>query len=115
LHDAYASQGLVLLGFPCNQFGAQDPGSNTEIGAFCQKNYGVTFDMMAKIDVNGVDAHPLFQWLKAQSPGLLGSEGIKWNFTKFLVGRDGMPIKRYGSVDKPAALSADIEKALAAV
>jgi len=115
LHAAYASQGLVLLGFPCNQFGAQDPGSNTEIGAFCQKNYGVTFDMMAKIDVNGVDAHPLFQWLKAQSPGLLGSEGIKWNFTKFLVGRDGMPIKRYGSVDKPAALSADIEKALAAV
>jgi glutathione peroxidase len=115
LHDAYASQGLVLLGFPCNQFGAQDPGSNTEIGAFCQKNYGVTFDMMAKIDVNGVDAHPLFQWLKAQSPGLLGSEGIKWNFTKFLVGRDGMPITRYGSVDKPAALSADIEKALAAV
>ena len=115
LHDTYASQGLVLLGFPCNQFGAQDPGSNTEIGAFCQKNYGVTFDMMAKIDVNGVDAHPLFQWLKAQSPGLLGSEGIKWNFTKFLVGRDGMPIKRYGSVDKPAALSADIEKALAAV
>jgi glutathione peroxidase len=115
LHDTYASQGLVLLGFPCNQFGAQDPGSNTEIGAFCQKNYGVTFDMMAKIDVNGVDTHPLFQWLKAQSPGLLGSEGIKWNFTKFLVGRDGMPIKRYGSVDKPAALSADIEKALAAV
>jgi len=115
LHDTYANQGLVLLGFPCNQFGAQDPGSNTEIGAFCQKNYGVTFDMMAKIDVNGVDAHPLFQWLKAQSPGLLGSEGIKWNFTKFLVGRDGMPIKRYGSVDKPAALSADIEKALAAV
>ena len=115
LHDTYASQGSVLLGFPCNQFGAQDPGSNTEIGAFCQKNYGVTFDMMAKIDVNGVDAHPLFQWLKAQSPGLLGSEAIKWNFTKFLVGRDGMPIKRYGSVDKPAALSADIEKALAAV
>ena len=115
LHDTYASQGLVLLGFPCNQFGAQDPGSNTEIGAFCQKNYGVTFDMMAKIDVNGVDAHQLFQWLKAQSPGLLGSEAIKWNFTKFLVGRDGMPIKRYGSVDKPAALSADIEKALAAV
>ena len=115
LHDTYASQGFVLLGFPCNQFGAQDPGSNTEIGAFCQKNYGVTFDMMAKIDVNGVDAHPLFQWLKAQSPGLLGSEAIKWNFTKFLVGRDGMPIKRYGSVDKPAALSADIEKALAAV
>ncbi len=114
LHDTYASRGLVLLGFPCNQFGAQDPGSNTEIGAFCQKNYGVTFDMMAKIDVNGVQAHPLFQWLKTQAPGVLGSEGIKWNFTKFLVSRDGLSVKRYGSVDKPAALSADIEQALAA-
>ncbi|MFM7802291.1 MAG: glutathione peroxidase [Limnohabitans sp.] len=115
LHDSYASRGLVLLGFPCNQFGAQDPGSNAEIGAFCQKHYGVSFDMMAKVDVNGSTAHPLFQWLKAASPGLLGSEGIKWNFTKFLVGRDGKPIKRYGSMDKPAPLSADIEKALASV
>lgn len=115
LHDSYASRGLVLLGFPCNQFGAQDPGSNAEIGAFCQKHYGVSFDMMAKVDVNGSTAHPLFQWLKAASPGLLGSEGIKWNFTKFLVGHDGKPIKRYGSMDKPAALSADIEKALASV
>ena len=112
LHDTYANRGLVLLGFPCNQFGAQDPGSNTDIGAFCQKNYGVAFDMMAKIDVNGSQAHPLFQWLKQQAPGLLGSEGIKWNFTKFLVGRDGQVIKRYGSMDKPAALCADIEQAL---
>jgi glutathione peroxidase len=112
LHDTYANRGLVLLGFPCNQFGAQDPGSNTEIGAFCQKNYGVAFDMMAKIDVNGSQAHPLFQWLKQQAPGLLGSEGIKWNFTKFLVGRDGQVIKRYASLDKPASLAADIEQAL---
>ena len=114
LHQRYKDQGLTILGFPCNQFGAQDPGSNAEIGAFCQKNYGVTFDMMAKIDVNGVQAHPLFQWLKTQAPGVLGSEGIKWNFTKFLVSRDGLSVKRYGSVDKPAALSADIEQALAA-
>ena len=115
LHRTYADQGLVVLGFPCNQFGAQDPGSNAEIGAFCQKNYGVSFAMMEKIDVNGKDAHPLFQWLKQQAPGLLGSEGIKWNFTKFLVGRDGHVIKRYASLDKPASLAADIEKALRAV
>ena len=114
LHDAYAERGLVVLGFPCNQFGAQDPGNHTEIGAFCQKNYGVTFGMMEKIHVNGDTAHPLFQWLKAQAPGVLGSEGIKWNFTKFLVARDGVSVKRYGSVDKPASLVADIEQALAA-
>ena len=112
LHQTYGERGLAVLGFPCNQFGAQDPGSNAEIGAFCQKNFGVTFAMMEKIDVNGKDAHPLFQWLKQQAPGLLGSEGIKWNFTKFLIGRDGQVIKRYASLDKPAALAADIEKAL---
>ena len=112
LHQTYGGRGLAVLGFPCNQFGAQDPGSNAEIGAFCQKNYGVTFAMMEKIDVNGQQAHPLFQWLKQQAPGLLGSEGIKWNFTKFLIGRDGQVIKRYASLDKPAALAADIEKAL---
>ena len=112
LHQSYADKGLVILGFPCNQFGAQDPGNNAEIGAFCQKNYGVSFAMMEKIDVNGNAAHPLFQWLKQQAPGLLGSEGIKWNFTKFLVGRDGQAIKRYASLDKPAALASDIEKAL---
>ena len=112
LHQTYGGRGLAVLGFPCNQFGAQDPGSNAEIGAFCQKNYGVTFPMMEKIDVNGQQTHPLFQWLKQQAPGLLGSEGIKWNFTKFLIGRDGQVIKRYAPLDKPAALAADIEKAL---
>ncbi len=112
LHQTYGGRGLAVLGFPCNQFGAQDPGSNAEIGAFCTKNYGVTFAMMEKIDVNGQQAHPLFQWLKQQAPGLLGSEGIKWNFTKFLIGRDGQVIKRYAPLDKPAALAADIEKAL---
>ena len=114
LHDTYASRGLVLLGFPCNQFGAQDPGSNTEIGAFCQKNYGVTFDMMAKIDVNGVQAHPLFQWLKTQAPGVLGSEGIKWNFTKFLVGRDGKVHERYAPTTTPSQLESEVIKLLAA-
>ena len=112
LHDTYANRGLVLLGFPCNQFGAQDPGSNTEIGAFCQKNYGVAFDMMAKIDVNGSQAHPLFQWLKQQAPGLLGSEGIKWNFTKFLLNRQGDVVKRYAPLDKPASLAQDIAAVL---
>ena len=113
LHQTYASQGLTVLGFPCNQFGGQDPGSNAEIGAFCQKNYGVSFPMMAKIEVNGAQAHPLFQWLKAQAPGILGSEGIKWNFTKFLIGRDGRVIKRYAPQDTPEKIAKDIEAALA--
>jgi len=113
LQQEFASQGLVVLGFPCNQFGSQDPGSNEDIGAFCQKNYGVSFPMMAKIDVNGAQAHPLFQWLKTQAPGVLGSEGIKWNFTKFLVNRQGQVVKRYASLDKPASMSADIAAALA--
>jgi glutathione peroxidase len=113
LHQDYADQGLVVLGFPCNQFGSQDPGSNEEIGAFCQKNYGVSFPMMAKTEVNGAQAHPLYQWLKTQAPGMLGSEGIKWNFTKFLVGKDGVSVKRYGSVDTPASVSKDIAAALA--
>ena len=113
LHQEFASQGLVVLGFPCNQFGSQDPGSNEEIGAFCQKNYGVSFPMMAKTEVNGAQAHPLYQWLKTQAPGMLGSEGIKWNFTKFLVGKDGVSVKRYGSVDTPASVSKDIAAALA--
>ena len=113
LQQEFASQGLVVLGFPCNQFGSQDPGSNQDIGAFCQKNYGVSFPMMAKIDVNGPQAHPLFQWLKTQAPGVLGSEGIKWNFTKFLVNRQGQVVKRYASLDKPASMSADIAAALA--
>jgi glutathione peroxidase len=114
LHQRYQDQGLTILGFPCNQFGAQDPGSNAEIGAFCQKNYGVSFQMMAKVEVNGPQAHPLFVWLKAQAPGVLGSEAIKWNFTKFLVGKDGASVTRYASMDTPAKMAADIEQALAA-
>ena len=112
LNQTFASKGLVVVGFPCNQFGGQDPGSNAEIGTFCQKNYGVSFAMMEKIDVNGNQAHPLFQWLKQKAPGLLGSESIKWNFTKFLVSRDGLVVRRFASLDKPAALKADIEQAL---
>ena len=110
----YADQGLVVLGFPCNQFGEQEPGDAGEIGAFCEKNYGVTFPMFDKVDVNGDDAHPLFGWLTSERKGFLGSEKIKWNFTKFLVGRDGEVIKRFGSTTTPEALSEDIEKALAA-
>jgi len=113
LHKTYGAQGLSVMGFPCNQFGAQDAGSNAEIGAFCQRNYGVSFTMMEKINVNGEDAHPLFKWLKAEAPGVLGSEGIKWNFTKFLVGKDGRVLKRYASVDAPQKLARDIEVALA--
>ncbi|GHC81771.1 glutathione peroxidase [Pseudorhodoferax aquiterrae] len=114
LHQTYGARGLVVLGFPCNQFGRQDPGSNDEIGAFCQKNYGVSFPMMAKIDVNGDGAHPLYQWLTREAPGLLGTKAIKWNFTKFLVGRDGQVRKRYAPTDKPESLGQDIEAALAA-
>ena len=114
LHKTYAPQGLTVIGFPCNQFGAQDAGTNAEIGAFCQRNYGVSFVMMEKINVNGDDAHPLFKWLKAEAPGVLGSEGIKWNFTKFLVGKDGQVMKRYASMDAPAKLTKDIEAALSA-
>ena len=112
LWNDYRERGLVIVGFPSNEFGGQDPGSNDEIGAFCQKNYGVSFPMMAKVKVNGGEAHPLWQWLKAEAPGLLGSQGIKWNFTKFLVGRDGQVLKRYAPNDAPESLRADIEKAL---
>ena len=114
LHKTYASKGLVVLGFPCNQFGAQDPGSNDEIAQFCQLNYGVSFPMMGKIDVNGASADPLFKWLTSEAPGLLGTTGIKWNFTKFLVGKNGQVIKRYAPQDAPASLAGDIERALAA-
>ncbi|MDB5884034.1 MAG: Glutathione peroxidase [Polaromonas sp.] len=113
LHQAYGARGLVVLGFPCNQFGAQDPGQNDEIATFCQLNYGVSFPMMSKVEVNGPAAHPLYQWLSAQAPGLLGSKSIKWNFTKFLVGKDGRVLKRYAPLDKPAGLAQDIEAALA--
>jgi glutathione peroxidase len=109
----YQPQGLVVVGFPSNEFGAQDPGSNEAIASFCEMNYGVSFPMMAKVEVNGAAAHPLWQWLKAQAPGLLG-QGIKWNFTKFLVGRDGQVIKRYAPNEAPESLRADIEAALAA-
>ncbi len=113
LHRTYGEKGLVLLGFPCNQFGGQDPGSNDEIAQFCQLNYGVSFPMMAKIDVNGPKADPLYQWLTAEAPGLLGTKAIKWNFTKFLVGKDGRVLKRYAPADAPASLAKDIEAALA--
>ena len=113
LHKTYAAKGLVVLGFPCNQFGAQDSGSNGEIAEFCQMNYGVSFAMMETIDVNGSGAHPLYQWLSAEAPGLLGSKAIKWNFTKFLVGKDGAVIKRYAPPDKPESMAQDIEAALA--
>ena len=114
LWRAYAGRGLVIVGFPCNQFGAQDAGSNAEIASFCQLNYGVSFPMMSKVDVNGANAHPLWQWLTSEAPGLLGSQAVKWNFTKFLVGRDGKVLKRYAPTDAPEALKADIEAALAA-
>lgn len=113
LHARYRDQGLVVLGFPSNQFGAQDPGSNAEIESFCSLNYGVSFQMMEKIDVNGAAAAPLYQWLTQAKPGLLGSTSIKWNFTKFLVDRDGEVIKRYAPLDKPASLAKDVEAALA--
>ncbi len=112
LWERYRDQGLVVLGFPCDQFGGQEPGSEEEIGAFCQKNYGVTFPMFGKVDVNGDDAHPLWQWLRAEKGGLLGDK-IKWNFTKFLVGRDGRVVKRYAPTTEPASLAGDIEAALA--
>jgi len=114
LHETYGAKGLVVLGFPCNQFGAQDSGTNGEIAQFCQRNYGVSFPMMSKIEVNGSGAHPLYQWLSSEAPGLLGSKAIKWNFTKFLVGKDGAVIKRYAPTDTPASLAKDIEAALAA-
>ncbi len=114
LYKTYGDKGLVVLGFPCNQFGSQDSGQNSEIAEFCQMNYGVSFPMMEKIDVNGGDAHPLYKWLTKEAPGLLGSKAIKWNFTKFLVGKDGAVIGRYAPTDTPKSMAKDIEKALAA-
>ncbi|WP_406828947.1 glutathione peroxidase [Microbulbifer sp. ARAS458-1] len=112
LYRKYKDQGLVVLGFPCNQFGQQEPGSDNEIQEFCTLNYGVSFPIYAKVDVNGSDAHPLFSLLKKQAPGILGTEGIKWNFTKFLVGREGDVVKRYAPKDKPEQIAADIEALL---
>ena len=114
LWQDYRDRGLVIVGFPSNEFGSQDPGSNEEIASFCQVNYGVSFPMMAKTQVNGNDAHPLWKWLKGEKPGLLGSEAIKWNFTKFLVGKDGQVLKRYAPTDKPESIEKDIAAALAA-
>jgi glutathione peroxidase len=114
LWKAYADKGLVVVGFPSNEFGNQDPGSNDEIASFCELNYGVSFPMMEKVEVNGTKAHPLFKWLTQEAPGVLGTTGIKWNFTKFLVGRDGKVIRRYAPSDKPEAMKQDIEAALAA-
>jgi glutathione peroxidase len=112
LYEDYAARGLAVLGFPCNQFGKQEPGDALQIGSFCEKNYGVTFPMFEKIDVNGANAHPLYRWLTGEAPGLLGLEAIKWNFTKFLVDRNGRVVKRYAPVTKPDAIAADIDKLL---
>ena len=113
LWQNYRDRGLVVLGFPCNQFGGQEPGSPDEIGAFCQKNFGVTFPLAGKVDVNGPDAHPLFRFLTEQAPGLLGSKAIKWNFTKFLVDRHGSVVSRYAPTTKPEELAPEIERLLA--
>jgi glutathione peroxidase len=112
LHQDMASRGLEVLGFPCNQFGKQEPGDAAQIGAFCEQNYGVTFQMFDKVDVNGERAHPLYRYLTGEAPGLLGTEAIKWNFTKFLVDRDGSVARRYAPTTKPEAIAADIEKLL---
>jgi glutathione peroxidase len=114
LWEKYRDQGLVVIGFPSNEFGHQDPGSNQEIASFCQVNYGVSFPMMGKIQVNGANAHPLWKWLKGEKPGILGSEAIKWNFTKFLIGKDGQVLKRYAPTDRPEGIDKDIASALAA-
>jgi glutathione peroxidase len=112
LYKELANDGLAIIGFPCNQFGNQDPGSDGEIEEFCQLNYGVSFPMFSKIDVNGSGTHPLYKYLKSEAKGLLGSKNIKWNFTKFLVSRDGEVVKRYAPTDKPSAIKADIKKLL---
>lgn len=113
LHKKYADKGLVVLGFPCNQFGHQEPGSADEISEFCELNYGVSFPMFAKIDVNGDSADPLYKHLKAEAPGVMGSEGIKWNFTKFLIGKDGNVVKRFAPTTKPEAIEAAVASLLA--
>lgn len=112
LHQEYASRGLVVMGFPCDQFGHQEPGDEDSILKFCETQFKVTFPMFAKIDVNGANAEPFYQWLKSSKPGLLGTEAIKWNFTKFLVSRKGQVLKRYAPTDTPESLRQDIEQAL---
>ena len=113
LHRQYAARGFAVLGFPCDQFGHQEPGGEAEIRQFCQTEYDVTFPLFAKVEVNGAKAHPLFQWLKNQKPGVLGTRQIKWNFTKFLVDGNGQVLRRYAPIDKPASIAADIDRLLA--
>jgi len=112
LYRRYRARGLTVLGFPCDQFGHQEPGDEAAIGKFCLENYAVSFPLFAKIEVNGANAHPLFRALKSAAPGLLGTEAIKWNFTKFLVSRDGRGVTRYAPMDKPEAIAGDIERIL---
>jgi glutathione peroxidase len=112
LHEKYKDKGLQILGFPCNQFGKQEQGNESQISEFCELNYGVDFQMFSKIDVNGNDAHPLYQHLKQEAPGLLGSKAVKWNFTKFLVNKNGDVVKRYAPTDTPESLDSDIAKLL---
>ncbi len=112
LYQKYKDRGFEVLGFPCNQFGHQEPGNADEIAQFCKLNYGVTFPLMEKIDVNGPDASPLFDWMKKEARGVMGTTSIKWNFTKFLIDREGNVVKRYGSTDTPASIARDIEKLL---
>ena len=114
LYRAYQDRGFAVLGFPCNQFGHQEPGDEGAIRQFCETQYGISFPLFAKIDVNGADAHPLYRWLKEQKPGLLGTEGIKWNFTKFLIGRDGQVLARHAPTESPEKLAPEIAAALAA-
>jgi len=112
LYQKYQSQGLVVLGFPCNQFGAQEPGTESEIKQFCDTNYQVTFPLFSKVNVNGPEAHPLYNYLKKANPGILGTEAIKWNFTKFLVDKNGNVVKRFAPVDKPESLEKEIRAIL---
>jgi len=112
LHEKYKDRGFAVLGFPCNQFGKQEPGAEAEIKTFCQTRFGVTFPLFSKIDVNGANAHPLYKFLVQTKPGFLGSKRIKWNFTKFLIDREGRPVKRYAPQDKPKSIEGDIQNAL---
>ena len=113
LYEKYKDNGFEILGFPCNQFGKQDPGSNEQISEFCELNYGVTFPMFQKVDVNGEGAHPLFKHLKSEAPGMLGTEAIKWNFTKFLVDQNGKVVQRFAPKDTPEKIDSEVQKLLA--
>ena len=112
LYEKYKDKGFTILGFPCNQFGSQEPGTEKEIKSFCETSFGVKFPLFSKVDVNGANTHPLYEYLKKSIPGVLGSEAIKWNFTKFLVGKDGQPVKRFGSADKPESIEGNVKELL---